>query len=80
MVIVSIEDQTITGRTRGQPAYAGRWTAGGTRRSIDELHEAGAKVIAYDVQFTEPSGETEEDIEADNALDRGGRARRRRRS
>ena len=36
---------------------------------IDELKAAGARTIAYDVQFTEPSGEqTEEDIKNDNAL------------
>ncbi len=36
---------------------------------ISELKAAGARAIAYDVQFTEPSGEqTEEDIKNDNAL------------
>src|SRR3712207_7130515 len=31
---------------------------------IERLARAGAKVIGYDVQFTEPSG----DVDADNAL------------
>ena len=35
---------------------------------IERLDEAGAKVIAYDVQFTEESGETDEAIEKDNRL------------
>ena len=42
-------------------------------RVIDRLRRAGAKVVAYDVQFTEPSG----DDEADNALvEAAGRAPR----
>ena len=42
-------------------------------RVIDGLRRAGAKVIAYDVQFTQPSG----DDRADNALvEAAGRSRR----
>ncbi|MDA0172230.1 adenylate/guanylate cyclase domain-containing protein [Solirubrobacter taibaiensis] len=37
-------------------------------KAITALKAAGARSIAYDVQFTEPSGETEEDIKNDNAL------------
>jgi adenylate cyclase len=37
-------------------------------RVIRNLTKAGAKVIAYDVQFTEPQGTTEQDVADDNAL------------
>jgi adenylate cyclase len=59
VVVVTIEDKTIT-------KQGGTWPMKRTRHAkvIDNLHKAGAKVIAYDVQFTEPSG----DDEADNAL------------
>jgi adenylate cyclase len=44
-------------------------------RVIDHLRRAGARAIAYDVQFTEPSGDTPEDKRQDNALIRAvGRA------
>src|SRR4051794_40440465 len=44
-------------------------------RVIDRLRRDGAKMIAYDVQFTEPSGDTDEDARQDNALIRAvGRA------
>ena len=68
VVIVSIEDRTLTGTDAdGNPRS---WPMDRRRHAkvIDELHEAGAKVIAYDVQFTEPQRRPEEDIEADNAL------------
>jgi adenylate cyclase len=63
VVVVTIEDKTIT-------KEGGTWPMNRTRHAkvIENLHQAGAKVIAYDVQFTEPSGDTEEDAEADNAL------------
>ena len=66
--IVSIEDKTITGTTPTATCARGRWTGKRHAKVVDELHAAGAKVIAYDVQFTEPSGDSEEDFEADNAL------------
>jgi adenylate cyclase len=37
-------------------------------RVIRNLTKAGAKVIAYDVQFTEAQGDTEQDVADDNAL------------
>ncbi len=68
IVVVSIEDRTITGTDA--EGNLRTWPMNRRRHAkvVDELHEAGAKVIAYDVQFTEPSGDTEEDFEADNAL------------
>jgi adenylate cyclase len=35
---------------------------------INRLHRDGAKLIVFDVQFTEPQGDTEADIRDDNAL------------
>ena len=59
IVVVTIEDRTIT-------KEGGTWPMDRRRHAkvVDELFKAGAKVIAYDVQFTEPSG----DDEADNAI------------
>jgi adenylate cyclase len=37
-------------------------------RAIRNLSRAGAKVIAYDVEFSEPQGTTQRDIADDNAL------------
>jgi adenylate cyclase len=63
IVVVTIEDRTIT-------KEGGTWPMDRRRHAkvVDELYKAGAKVIAYDVQFTEPSGDTDEDLEADNAI------------
>ena len=62
VVVVSVEATSITAPCRRR-LRAGRWIVSGTRRSR-ALNKAGAQVIAYDVQFTETSG----DDEADNAL------------
>src|SRR5687768_8863492 len=37
-------------------------------RMIDRLSEIGVRAIVYDVQFTEPSGTSRQDIAEDNAL------------
>src|SRR4051812_17579010 len=63
IAIVSIEDRTITGAGRTWPMNRKRHA-----KVVEALDRAGAKVIAYDVQFTEPSGDTEQDAEADNAI------------
>jgi adenylate cyclase len=63
IVIVSIEDRTITGEGRTWPMDRRRHA-----KVLTALNKAGAKVIAYDVQFTEPSGFEDEDVEADNAI------------
>jgi adenylate cyclase len=63
IVVVSIEDRTVTGEGRTWPINRKRYA-----KVIDELHAAGAKVIAFDVQLTEASGDSDEDIEADNAV------------
>src|SRR3954447_9667262 len=63
LAIVSIEDRTITGQGRTWPMNRKRHA-----KVVEALAKAGAKVIAYDVQFTEPSGDTDEDVRADNAL------------
>jgi adenylate cyclase len=59
LVVVAIEDRTLTAADGRYPLDR-RWHAQVIRR----LTKAGAKVIAYDVQFTSPSG----DLDADNAL------------
>ena len=63
VVVVTIEDKTITKK-------GGTWPMNRHRHAavIRNLHAAGAKVIAYDVQFTEPSGDTAEDEDANNNL------------
>jgi adenylate cyclase len=58
VVVVAIEDKTLEGDVTWP--LDRRWHA----QVIRELTKADAKVIAYDVQFTEPSG----DGGADNAL------------
>jgi adenylate cyclase len=35
---------------------------------INRLHKDGAKLIVFDIQFTEPQGDTEQDVEDDNSL------------
>ncbi len=59
VVVVDIDAKSITGEGRTWPIDRRRHAA-----VIRKLLDAGAKVIAYDVQFTEPSG----DDKADNAL------------
>ena len=64
VVVVSIEDRTLTGRDAEGNLRS--WPMDRRRHAkvVDALYEAGAKVIAFDVQITEPSG----DDEADNAI------------
>jgi adenylate cyclase len=59
VVVVAIEDKTLNEKNANWPLNR-RWHA----QVIRQLARADAKVIAYDVQFTEPSG----DGGADNAL------------
>jgi adenylate cyclase len=66
-VVVSVEASSITGvDAKGNPRT---WPMDRSRHAtvIRRLKQAGAAVIAYDVQFTEPSGNDA----ADNALIRG---------
>ena len=59
VVVVAIDDVTFNELQQRWP-FPRSFHA----RAVDRLREAGAKVIAYDVQFTEPS----EDEDEDNAL------------
>lgn len=59
VVVVAIDDVSF-GELQQRWPFPRRFHA----RAVDRLREAGAKVVAYDVQFTEPS----EDPEDDNAL------------
>lgn len=58
VAVVAIDDRTFSD-LRLQWPFNRRWHA----RVIDRLREAGARVIAYDVQFSEPT-----EIDADNRL------------
>ena len=53
-----------TTRTIAELGSAGRSRARCTREVIDRLRRAGARAIAYDVQFTEPSRAEREDARA----------------
>jgi len=59
VAVVDIDAKSITGKGRTWPIDRHRHA-----NVIRKLLDAGAKVIGYDVQFTEPSG----DDDADNAL------------
>ena len=60
-VLVNVDDTTFNYfRNRNLPSqwpFPRRYHA----RVIDELHRAGARVIAFDVQFTEPTDPTDDD-------------------
>jgi CHASE2 domain-containing sensor protein len=62
-VVVGVDDATFT--TFEQRGLSSAWPFPRTydARVIDALHRAGARVIAFDVQFTEPTR-----LQADNAL------------
>src|SRR5256885_14196464 len=55
IVVVGIDAETFNDLRRLWP-FPRRWHA----QVIDRLHNAGAKVIAYDVQFTEPTDQRDD--------------------
>jgi adenylate cyclase len=59
IVIVALDDKSLAADGGKYPINRTHWA-----KAIDQLAKAGAKTIAVDVQFTEPSG----DDDADNAL------------
>ncbi len=65
VAIVAVEDKTFS-ELNSQWPFSRKYHA----RVIEQLTKAGAKTIAYDVQFTEAqnTGNEEKDAEADNAL------------
>jgi adenylate cyclase len=63
VVIVGIDDKTMSDRETHLPFDRTRHA-----KVIDQLTRAGASVIAYDVEFTELGADTDEGIDADNAL------------
>jgi adenylate cyclase len=65
VAVVAIEDKTFS-ELNSQWPFSRKYHA----RVIDQLTKAGAKTIAYDVQFTEAqdTGNPDKDAEADNAL------------
>src|SRR4051812_3056442 len=71
LAIVSIEDRTITGQGRTWPMNRKRHA-----KVVEALAKAGAKVIAYDVQFTEPTANTSQTPRADTPSTKPSRAPR----
>ena len=71
IVVVAIDDKTFAEMNVHWP-FDRHYHAD----AIRELTRAGAKVIAYDVQFTEAQGTREKDIDADNRLIEAVRAQR----
>ncbi len=67
LVVVAIDDVTFSD-------LRVRWPFPRTyhARVIDRLRRAGARVIGYDVQFTEPSRDPKEDLALYDAVDRAG--------
>jgi adenylate cyclase len=63
IVVVTIDGETFS-RLRVRFPFSRKLHA----QVIDSLKRDGADTIAFDVQFTEPSGPTQADIDADNAL------------
>jgi adenylate cyclase len=63
VVVVAIDDKTFEELDVRWP-FRRKYHA----QVIRNLTHAGAKVIAYDVQITEPQGDTKQDTEDDNAL------------
>jgi CHASE2 domain-containing sensor protein len=70
IVVVSIDEATFRELDRAV------WPFPRTRhaRVVDELSEAGARLIVYDVQFTEPSPDYRADLALYDALGRAGGA------
>src|SRR4051794_3243112 len=63
LVVVGIDDATFQDLQQRWP-FRRSYHA----RVIDRLRRDGAKLIVFDVQFTEPQGNTTQDIKDDNAL------------
>jgi adenylate cyclase len=63
VVVVGIDDKTLDDINQRWP-YRRKYHA----KVIRNLTKAGATVIAYDVEFTDPQGDTEQDVADDNAL------------
>jgi adenylate cyclase len=63
LVVVGIDDATFQDLQQRWP-FRRSYHA----RVIDRLRKDGAKLIVFDVQFTEPQGNTPQDIRDDNAL------------
>jgi adenylate cyclase len=63
VVVVGIDDKTLSDLNQRWP-FRRKYHA----RVIRNLTKAGASVIAYDIEFTDPQGTTEQDVADDNAL------------
>lgn len=67
VVVVAIDHDTIVGLERQWP-YPRSWHG----RVIDRLRRAGARQIAVDIQFSEPSADTAQDLALYDAAGRAG--------
>ena len=67
LAVVAIDDVTFSELRERWPFRRGRHA-----QVIDRLHEDGARTIAYDIQFTEPSEEPEQDEALIAAVERAG--------
>jgi adenylate cyclase len=67
VVVVAIDDVSF-GELKQRWPFPRRLHA----KAVDRLREAGAKVVAYDVQFTEPSEDPEDDNRLIEAVGRAG--------
>ena len=63
VVVVGVDDKTFSDLDTRWP-FRRKYHAG----VIRNLTKAGAAVIAYDVEFTDPQGDTRQDVADDNAL------------
>ena len=68
MAVVAIDDASI--HELGAWPFDRRYHA----EAVDRLHDAGVKLIVYDVQFSEPSGKPRSDLALFEALGRAGGA------
>lgn len=68
LVVVAVDDITFSDLDEAWPLPRSRYG-----QAVDRLHEAGAREIVLDVQFTEPTSERE-DMALYDAIDRAGGA------
>jgi adenylate cyclase len=63
LLVVAVDDVTFSDLNERWPFDRHRFA-----KVIDRLADGGARLIVYDIQFTEPQGDSPDDIDADNAL------------
>src|SRR5687767_10073972 len=68
ITIVALDEESVV--------ELGQWPIPRTHHAhaVDRLREAGAELVVYDVQFTEPSGDDEADLALSDAFEELGRS------